>query len=74
MQVCRRLKTYAVGGSKVKVYTYVMPREENRGYDVVKNTVVEETEEKYLEKYSDRLQLSVEYPRTNKSELKIKDD
>jgi len=58
----------------VKVYTYVMHREESRGYEVVKNTVVEEGEELYLEKYDEKLQLALEYPKGNRGELRIKDD
>jgi hypothetical protein len=51
-----------------------MHREENRGYEVVKNGLVEESEERFFEKYDDKLQLAVEYPKGNRGELRIKED
>ena len=58
----------------MKIYNYVMHREENRGYEVVKNGRVEESEERFFEKYDDKLQLAVEYPKGNRGELRIKED
>lgn len=58
----------------MKIYNYVMHREENRGYEVVKNGLVEESEERFFEKYDDKLQLAVEYPKGNRGELRIKED